>query len=62
MNKVQMQDMVLAILMHADYDLWKSYNEETSEDPECVEENMNELIEIVQKHLKKSEKKKKKTK
>ena len=44
--------MVLGIVSEIDYDIWKeSYNEETAEEPELVEENIAILVNIVKKYL-----------
>ena len=51
MNKHQIRVMLMDILHCVDYDIAKSFDAETAEEPEYVDERMDELIEIVQKHL-----------
>lgn len=55
--------MIMELLAIADYDLMKSYDPETAEEPEYAESEMEKLIDVVEKVLKKQAKKsKKKTK
>jgi len=53
MNKVQIRKMILQILEIVDYDLYKSFLKDSSEDWESAQEEMDQLISIVEKHLKK---------
>jgi hypothetical protein len=53
MNKVQIRKMILQILETVDYDLYKSFLKDSSEDWESSQEEMDQLILIVEKHLKK---------
>jgi len=52
MNRNKIKQMIMDILGQADYDLMKSYDPETAEEPESAEENMEKLINIVEKYLK----------
>jgi hypothetical protein len=54
MTKKQIKEMILAILNQADYDLAKSYQKETAEEPETVDENMGVLVDIAEEHIKKA--------
>lgn len=47
MTRSKAKLLIMELLCRADYDLWKSYNPETAEDPEYAEEKMEELIDIV---------------
>lgn len=53
MNQKQIEEMILELLNEIDYDIAKDYNVETAEEPEFVEENMDKLVKIVQKYIKK---------
>jgi len=53
MNREKIKEMILDILGQADYDLMKSFLPETAEEPEYAEEQLEKLINIAQKHLKK---------
>lgn len=43
--------MLLEVIEHLDYDTYKSFLVECSEDPEFAEQQMQRFIEIVEKHL-----------
>ncbi len=47
MNADKIDEMILALLDMADHDLGKSYRMETAEEPELVEEDMDQLRAIV---------------
>jgi len=51
--------MILDILGEIDYDTAKNYLKATAEEPEYVKENMQKLVIIVQKHIKKANHKRK---
>lgn len=51
MTREQKINMILDILGTADYDLAKSYKKDTAEDPELVDEYIQELIDLVDGHL-----------
>jgi len=61
MTRDQIKDMIMAILGQADYDLMKSYDPETAEEPEYAESEMEHLIDLAEKHVKKANKPKKKS-
>lgn len=54
MNRDQIREMIMVILGKVDYDLMKSFLPELSEDPEETDETMEELISLVEKHLKRA--------
>lgn len=54
MTRKQIKAMIMALLGRVDYDIMKSYDPKTAEEPDYAEESMGELIEIVEKHLKKA--------
>jgi len=58
MTRDEIKDMIMVILGQADYDLMKAYDPETAEEPEYAEGQMERLIDTVEEHLKKLEKKK----
>ena len=47
MNRTQIKDLIFLILGQADYDLAKSYDPETAEEPDYAAENLEELIDVV---------------
>ena len=53
MNKTQIKKMILEVLEMVDYDVYKSFLKDSSEDWESAKEEMEQLISIVEKHLKK---------
>lgn len=53
MNKTQIKKMILEILENVDYDIYKSFIKESSEDWKSAKEELAQLILIVEKHLKK---------
>lgn len=53
MKRKQIEKMILGLLNEIDYDIAKDYDIETAEEPEFVEENMDKLVKIVQKYIKK---------
>lgn len=58
MTRDEIKDLIMAILGQADYDLMKAFDPETAEEPEYAESEMERLIDTVEEHLKKLEKKK----
>lgn len=52
MNNTQAQDMIMELLGEVDYDVMKSLDPETAEEPEEAERQMKRLIKIVQRHIK----------
>lgn len=52
MNKQQIREMIMDILGQADYDLAKSYDPETAEEPEYAEKKMQKLVCLAEKHFK----------
>ena len=62
MTRKEIKDLIMVILGQADYDLMKSYDPETAEEPEYAESEMEKLIDTVVDHLKKLEEKKAKKK
>jgi hypothetical protein len=57
MTKAKIKAMILEIIEHLDYDSYKNFLPDCSEDFESASELMEELIEVAQKHLPKSKKK-----
>lgn len=53
MNRNEIKKLIMVILGQADYDLMKSYDPKTAEEPECAEKEMESLIDTVEEHLKK---------
>lgn len=53
MTRQQIKKMIMDLLAHVDYDLAKSYDPKTAEEPEYAKEEMEKLIDIAKKHLKK---------
>lgn len=51
MNRHQIRELIMLILYQADYDLAKSYDPETAEEPEYATERMDELISLVHNDL-----------
>jgi hypothetical protein len=43
--------MLMEILENVDHDIAKNYNVEYAEEPEFAEEEMQELVSIVEKHI-----------
>lgn len=58
MTRNEIKNLIMVILGQADYDLMKAYDPETAEEPEYAESEMERLIDTVDEHLKKLEKKK----
>lgn len=52
MNDDEIKMMILNIVQEIDYDIYKDFMPECSEDPDGIEERMESLVEIVKKHLK----------
>ena len=52
MEEKVIKEMLLDIISEVDYDISKEYVEATAEEPECVEDKMNILVDIVKKYLK----------
>lgn len=52
MKREKIEKMILEIFGTADYDLMKSYDPETAEEPEYCESKMKRLVKIVEKYLK----------
>jgi hypothetical protein len=59
MNRNEIKKLIMIILGQADYDLMKSYDPKTAEEPEYAEKEMESLIDTVEEHLKKLENKNK---
>lgn len=59
MTKAKIKQMILDILTTADYDLGKSFDPKSSDEPELIEEAMSELISIVSLYLNEDDRKKK---
>lgn len=57
MTRDQIKKMVLDIISEADYDLGKSFDPKTAEEPEYVEKNLDRLIDTAEQHINKAEKK-----
>lgn len=51
MNPALIQDMIMEILQQVDYDIAKQYDVYTAEEPEFVEEYMNELVKIAEDYI-----------
>ena len=51
MNDMEIDAMIHDLLNAIDYDIAKSYKEETAEEPESVEDSMNELRTVVRQHV-----------
>lgn len=58
MTRNEIKDLIMVILGQADYDLMKAYDPETAEEPDYAESEMERLINTVEGHLKKLDKKK----
>ena len=58
MTRNEIKDLIMVILGQADYDLMKAYDPETAEEPDYAESEMERLIDTVESHLKKLDKKK----
>lgn len=54
MKKDEIRAMLLDVLGEVDYDVAKSYDKDTAEEPDTVDERMNKLIAIAQRHMKKA--------
>lgn len=54
MTKKQIKEMILDLLQHVDYDLYKGFLKESSEDWETAKEELDNLIKIAQKHINKA--------
>lgn len=52
MKKYQIKEMIMDLLGQIDYDMMKSFDPETAEEPEQAEKSMDKLVALVQKHLK----------
>ena len=53
MKEDQIKLMILDLIGRIDYDIAKEYDPELAEEPEYVEEKLNNLVKIVKKYLKK---------
>lgn len=53
MSDDQVKAMILEVIENVDYDIYKSFLPECSEDPEESEEEMEKLIAVCRKHLEK---------
>lgn len=51
MTRIQIERMILALIAAVDYDLAKSFDPKTAEEPEYIEEQMDRLVAVVKKHL-----------
>jgi len=48
----KIKEMISDIVSEIDYDIWKdSYNKETAEEPDLVDDNINTLVNIVKKYF-----------
>jgi hypothetical protein len=56
MDRKEIKKLIMVILGHANYDLMKDFDPKTAEEPEYAIEQMEKLIDIVEKHLKKKKK------
>ena len=52
MNRIKIETMLLELLEWIDHDIAKNYDVETAEEPECVEGMMDDLVRVVEKHIK----------
>lgn len=52
MNKKQIIAMVMDIIAEVDYDIYKGFLPEFSEEPDHIEAKIEELVRIVNAHLK----------
>jgi hypothetical protein len=57
MTRKQIKEMILDVLARADYDLYKAFMPETAEEPEYAAEQLEEIINVAEKHIKKANKK-----
>lgn len=55
MNRNEIKSLLMVVLGQVDYDIMKSYDPKTAEEPEQAKEEMEKLIDIVEDHLKISE-------
>lgn len=55
MTKIQIKKMLLEVISHLDYDMSKDFVKETSEDWESAKEELDNLVKVVQRHLKKAD-------
>lgn len=54
MTNNKIKKMILDLMEHLDYDMWKNYTPHTSElSKEEIDAEMGELVAIVKKHLEK---------
>jgi hypothetical protein len=60
LKREDLKDFIMEILSHVDYDIAKSYDPETAEEPEYAESEMETLLDFAEKQLTKIEKKSKK--
>jgi hypothetical protein len=58
MTRKEIKDFIMAILGQVDYDIQKSYDPKTAEEPDYAKEQMESLIDFVDEYLKKLDKKK----
>jgi hypothetical protein len=49
--KAKIRKMILELIEMIDHDHWKQYRVESAEEPETVEERLQELIDIVKKYV-----------
>lgn len=54
MTKKQIEAMLMNILLEIDYDIYRGFLPEFSEEPEDIEPRLENLVRIVEKHLKES--------
>lgn len=58
MTRKEIKKMLLEIIAQLDYDIYKSFLRSSSEDWEEAKEEMNQLIKIAKKHIKRANAKK----
>ena len=51
MTRARIKEMIMNLLGEVDYDIMKSYLPNCSEDPEGSAEHMEEMIDLVERHL-----------
>ena len=52
MKSDKIKKMILEIIERLDYDTYKSFLPECSEDPDGIDERLDELVKIVEKYVK----------
>lgn len=62
MIRKEIKDLIMVILGQVDYDIMKSFDPETAEEPEYAKSEMERIIDFVERYFKKLEKAKKSSK